>query len=256
MSLRFCNLIPIALSRKDAEYRAVMAWTLNRDYESLAEICPAFLHPDELSYFRSLEFDRRRRSYLLGRHAAKQAIMAYSHRDTPTQLEVAAGIFQQPVVRPGCEEPTGVSITHSDRVACAIAYSELHPMAIDVEEIDPARNDVMKTRILPGELTLASAAWGSSLNHCATIWTAKEALSKILRCGMMCPYELLAVKDLTARDTIFCGCFENFAQYKFQTWIAGQTAMTIVLPRNSTMTVDMTEFIQQVRQLEPPPKEA
>lgn len=170
--------------------------------------------------------------------------MEYSHHDTPTQLEIAAGIFLQPVIRPGLAEPAGVSITHSATVACAIAYSELHPMAIDVEEIDPARNEVMRTQILPGELSLAAAAWDSPSNHCAIIWTAKEALSKVLRCGMTCPYELLAVKDLTVGDACFSGGFENFAQYKFQAWIAGQTVMTIVLPRNSTMTADMTEFVQ------------
>ena len=102
----------------------------------------------------------------------------------------------------------------------------------------------MKTQILPRELERAAAAWGSDLNHPTMIWTAKEALSKILRCGMTCPFELLAVKELNADCGIFGGQFENFAQYKFQTWVMGETVLSIVLPRNSTMIIDMEPMIQ------------
>src|SRR5437870_2319075 len=123
------NVIRIALSRRDAYYHAMLAWAVKSEYESLAETCAAFLHPNELSYFRSLDFDRRKRSYLLGRSAVKQALIEYSQCPDPTQVEIAPGIFQHPVVRPGFRDPTGVSISHSERAACAIAYSELHPLS-------------------------------------------------------------------------------------------------------------------------------
>jgi len=72
-------------------------------------------------------------------------------------------------------------------------------LRIDVEDLVPDRSEVMKTQILPRELEAAGAAWpGLREQHCTMLWTAKEALSKMLRCGMTCPYELLAVKELYA----------------------------------------------------------
>jgi hypothetical protein len=61
----------------------------------------------------------------------------------------------------------------------------------------------MKTRILDDELAPA-------LPHCAdeglvftAIRTAKEARSKIPRCGMTCPFDLLAISDFVAKRPDF-----------------------------------------------------
>jgi 4'-phosphopantetheinyl transferase len=239
-------------SPEKSDYHATLAWALRDEYELLARTCDAFLHPNELSHFRSLSFERRQRSYLLGRYAAKQALMQLGQFANPAQVEIAAGVFSQPVVRPGMAEPTAVSISHSEHMACALAYHELHPVAIDVEDTVPDRTAVMTTQILPRELERAADAWRSAPNHAAMIWTAKEALSKVLRCGMTCPYELLAVSDLTAEQRMFGGQFENFTQYRFQTWIMGESVLSIVCPRNSIMTVDMEPLIQAMSRRQVP----
>jgi 4'-phosphopantetheinyl transferase len=243
------NIIPVTYLRSDSEHRATLAWVAGDDYEPLAQSCASFLHPNELSYFRSLRFERRRRSYLLGRCAAKQALMAHCHLASPTEVEIASGIFQHPVVRPGLIEPTGISISHSERIACALAYHEVHPAAIDVEDTAGDRDAVMRTQILPRELERAATAWEGEPHHAAMIWTAKEALSKILRCGMTCPYELLAVSDLHAGRPVPGGQFESFGQYRFQSWVMGETVLSIVFPRNSTMTIDMAPMIHAVSRL-------
>jgi 4'-phosphopantetheinyl transferase len=230
----------LSIARKEAHFRAALAWATASEYGALADSLELFLHPVEQLYFRSLPADRRKRSYLLGRYAAKQALRGLSPGLEPAKVEIASGVFQYPVVRPGMAEPAGVSISHSERVACAIGYSETHPLAIDVEDLVPDRSEVMKTQILPRELEAAGAAWpGLREQHCTMLWTAKEALSKMLRCGMTCPYELLAVKELYAGGGIFGGQFENFGQYRFQVWVGGASAMSIVLPRNSTLETDL-----------------
>lgn len=237
---RSSSSVPVALARKDGEFRATLAWAVAADYESASERCESFLHPNELAYLRSLEFDRRKRSFLLGRLAAKQALARYLEGAIdPAAIEIVPGVFQQPVVRAGSIGPVGVSLAHSQRVACAVAYSELHPLAIDVEDPLPSRDDVIKTQLDPEELDRAAAAWPAGPSHCTMIWTAKEALSKILRCGMTCPFELLAVKELYAAGGLFGGQFANFTQYRFQTWVMGASIVSLVLPRNSELTVDM-----------------
>jgi 4'-phosphopantetheinyl transferase len=251
------HIIPVTFSRskssgEKSDYHATLAWALREEYESLAKGCDAFLHPNELSYFRELNFERRQRSYLLGRYVAKQALMEFGEFASPTQIEIAAGVFNQPVVKPGLPEPAMVSLSHSEQMACALAYREVHPIAIDVEDMEPDRTAAMKTQILPRELERAEAAWGNMPRHAAMIWTAKEALSKILRCGMTCPYELLAVSDITADQGTFGGQFENFGQYRFQTWIIGESVLSIVCPRNSIMKVDMEPMIQTMSRRQVP----
>lgn len=239
-------------SQEKSEHLATLAWAFREDYEPLAQACDAFLHPNELSYFRSLSFERRQRSYLLGRYVAKQALMEFGEFPSPAHIEIAAGVFNQPVVKPGLPEPAAVSLSHSEQMACALAYREVHPIAIDVEELEPDRTAAMKTQILPRELERAEAVWGNTPHHATIIWTAKEALSKILRCGMTCPYELLAINNLNVDQGMFGGQFENFGQYRFQTWIIGESVLSIVCPRNSIMTIDMEPMIETMSRRQAP----
>lgn len=234
-----------SLARQDSHYSAALAWASTSEYDALAKSLQMFLTSVESLYFRSLPADRRKKSYLLGRYAAKQALRAMSPGLDPSKIEVASGVFQYPVVRPALAEPTGVSISHSELVACALGYSEMHPLAIDVEDLVPDRSEVMKTQILPRELEAAGAVWPFPSQHrCTMIWTAKEALSKMLRCGMTCPYSILAVKDLYSEGRTFGGQFENFGQYRFQTWIGSASVMSIVLPRNSTLETDVASVVE------------
>ena len=239
-------MIRIEIARKDVDYRAVLAWSVKGEYEALAERCATFLHANEASYFRSLKYNRRKMSYLLGRYAAKQALMEYSDRTDATQTEIAGGVFEQPLIHPGFAEATGIGISHTDHVACALAFPEGHPMGIDVEESSPERDAVMGTQILPSELDLADRSWAAPASRLALLWTAKEALSKTLRCGMTCPFEIFAVKDLQTDGSSFGGCFENFAQYRFQSWVSGRTVLTIVLPRHSAIRTSLEPFLRSL----------
>lgn len=238
--------IPITLTRQDGTYTAVLAWATSDDSAALRDRCETFLHPRELEYFLTLPTERRRQSYLLGRHAAKQALSARAGVDDPTRIEIVAGVFQQPIVRPGLSEPTGISITHSGRLACAVAFPEQHPMAIDVEDEAPDRTATMASQILPVEFDRARLAWPQGAPHAAMIWTAKEALSKALRCGLTTPFSLLAVTNLVQHPHAAGGEFEHFRQYRFQTWRIGPTVMSLVVPRLSTMQIDLTPMMPAV----------
>ncbi len=232
-------IIPMTLTRQDGTYAAVLAWATSDDYPALRDRCETFLHRREREYFLTLPTERRRQSYLLGRHAAKQALSASADVDDPARIEIVAGVFQQPIVRPGLPEPTGISITHSSRLACAVAFPERHPMAIDVEDLSPDRSATMASQILPAEFDRARAAWPEEARHPAMLWTAKEALSKVLRCGMTTPFSLLAVTNLVQHPESAGGEFEHFRQYRFETWHIGSTVVTLVVPRLSTMQIDL-----------------
>ena len=116
-------------------------------------------------------------------------------------------------------------------------------MAVDLEEIDEARTKVMMTQVGRDEGDLARSVCASIDLGATVVWTAKEALSKALRCGMTCPYELLEICGLEACDGIYIGRFKNFGQYKFQSWQARNAVVTIVLPKRTEMEFSLPDTL-------------
>lgn len=228
--------VTVKLRREGYEACASLAYVHTHQFKAIAEWAGEFLHPEEMEIFRALKAERRQISYLLGRYTAKSALDKCIGLDfEPTKALIVSGIFNQPVVQCQTLRPLGVSISHSDRLVCSLAYPEEHPMAIDVEEIDEARTKVMLTQIGSGESALAQSVCPSIDTAATVVWTAKEALSKALRCGMTCPYELLEICGLEKCEWGYTGRFKNFGQYKFQSWRRRDSVITIVLPKKTEM---------------------
>jgi 4'-phosphopantetheinyl transferase EntD len=171
---------------------------------------------------------------LLGRHAAKETLREHLNEPDISKINITAGIFQHPVILYPMADPWQVSISHCDSVACAIAFPAVHPMAVDVEELDPDRMETMASQSVEGERTEVRAAGLSELQACALLWTAKEALSKTLHTGMTCPFEMMevhSVKKVSVNE--FEGLYRNFAQYKFHSWFSPDHVLTFVLPKRT-----------------------
>ena len=216
-----------------------MACANELQFSDLEMKCEKILHPNELSHFRSLKFDKRRRTYLLGRYAGKKALSKQLNESDLTEIEIGTGVFTQPVVRYLSRDHAGVSISHTDSYACAVSYPEDHPMGIDLEIALKSKVNVMKSQILDEELQL-TAKWKLNQTYSSTvIWTAKEALSKVVRCGMMNPFEGYAICELEQTESSFLGKFRNFGQYRFQSWILDSFVLTIVLPKKTQMKIEV-----------------
>lgn len=242
------------LRRPDGRFRGTLALVSASHYAGLAADCAAFLSPQEAAYHRSLAFERRRMSYLLGRYAAKRAAGALLCEPDGRRLAVVPGIFGQPVLRAsaGGGLGIGISISHSDEIACAVAFPEEHPMAVDVEGVAADRIPV-----IAGELTAAESALGlglfpdpsgEALRH-TVLWTAKEALSKTLRCGQMTPFAVFETQalarcpatgapvpdDVLFRSDPWQGRYRHFGQYKFRSWADDRSVLTLALPRRTEL---------------------
>lgn len=228
--------ISVDLRREGYRACGAFAWVQTEQFGVAVERAAEFLHPEELEVFRGLKVEKRQTSYLLGRYTAKTALgMCVGPGFTASRALVASGIFNQPVVQCHASRPMGVSISHCDHLVCSLAYPEEHPMAIDVEEIDEARTKVMMTQIGHDEWRKAQSVCASSDLAATVIWTAKEALSKALRCGMTCPYEFLEISELEMRSDVYMGHFKNFGQYGFCSWRRRNFVVTIVLPKRTEM---------------------
>ena len=199
-----------------------------------------FLGPGEREYFSTLKFVRRRQSYLLGRYAAKMAVAHQVGEIDLRAIEILRGVFEQPIVH--CVRSVGwcVSISHADTLAAALAFPAGHPMGIDLEGIDSTRYETILSQLSEKERKWVQAANREDTLQLATaLWTAKEALSKVLCTGLMSPVQIYNLSEFTRiNQGHYEGTFRNFGQYKTMTWFAASHAMSIVLPKQSTLRAD------------------
>ncbi len=195
----------------------------------LKENAETFLHPQEFSYFKTLQFERRQHSYLIGRYVAKQAISRLTNGVTFKDILIKEGIFQYPVVYyPGAEK-LQVSYSHSDNTGVAVAFPEIYPMGIDLEEIDFEKKEIIETQLTQEERQIITSLVSDSSEKLAILfWTIKEALSKVLRTGMMTPFEVFAIKKIEKKNNYWHSEFKNFAQYQVISFEIGKYFCSIV----------------------------
>lgn len=209
-------------------------FSCKEDYEEIIQ----HLHPQERNYYDTLAFGKRIRSYLLGRLVAKQAIAALTGEKILTHINIQYGIFKQPIVVSD-KQNIQVSITHCDDFGAAIAFPEAHPMGIDIEKINPHTADVLKRQITEAEeerihLSVLSYELGLTL-----LWTAKEALSKVLKTGLMTPFEVFEISKIEPHDNYIMCYYKNFAQYRVISFTIANYMCSIAHPLKSELSFDI-----------------
>ena len=224
----------LVLQRADGVFPAAIA-IVNQTLNELKNIRYSFLHPNELSFFETLKFARVQHSYLLGRFAAKRALFAFVENFVMTEVEIAAGIFQQPIVYLPGKGNIQLSIGHTQEMGIAIVYPESHPMGVDVELVDQEQSETIRDIVALGEQEKLQLIHSDSCKSLTILWTIKEALSKVLKTGLMTPFELFEIDNVQHQDDIVICHFVNFPQYQSLSWLAGGYAWSIVLPRKSTL---------------------
>lgn len=222
------------LRREEARFAGYLAGVGAEAYPQLAAAAETVLHPNEAAYFHRLPSERRRSGFLLGRYAAKAALAAHWRGAEFAKINIAFGVFKNPVVCFPAEESWAVSITHTDALAGALAFPAVHPMALDVETVDSERARTMASQCLPAERSEIARLGLDDATACTVLWTAKEAVSKAIGTGMMCSFELLETTAVERReDGSWRGLFKALAQYQFRSWIQGDTVLTLALPKRT-----------------------
>jgi 4'-phosphopantetheinyl transferase len=208
------------------------------DYQQLSQ----HLHAFEQNYFKTLIYEKRIRSYLLGRFAAKKAVAALTGDHNLRGILIQAGVFAQPVVT--CNKPgIQVSITHCDHFGAALAFPETHPMGIDIERINLTKRDVLEKQITEAEknkINLLPVPYDLGLT---LLWTAKEALSKVLKTGLTIPGELLEISRFEDHDNQIVCYYKNFSQYKAVSFTVANYLFSIVHPLQTELRID-TQALQ------------
>jgi phosphopantetheinyl transferase len=238
----------LELQREGRPLPGYFAWAREvelSEFENSAAKTPDFLATAERNYFGTLRFPVRQCSYLLGRLAAKRAISPMKNGALPSEIDVLKGVFEQPVLASGGVE---ISIAHSGQIAVAVSAPSGHPIGVDIEKFggpDP--------KVLASSFTAQEEKWLRKLElpHPVAMyaaWTAKEALAKILRCGLMTPLQVLEITEIDPKGNhAFESLFTYFPQYKSRTWILNHFALSIALPARTEMRFEPgSEFVQQL----------
>ena len=195
-----------------------------------------WLHPEEAAYYHSSLADKRKKSFLLGRVCAKTAYKQTNPQEDASKINIRTGIFKDPVLQNQTAIQWQIGITHSNTLAAALVFPATHPMAIDVEDYDTKRAKTMKTQCKPEELRCLEEIGLGNEAACAVCWTAREAVSKALRTGMTCPFELLGITSIKPHaDGGITGLFANFCQYQFRSWVIEDKVLSIVLPKRTRL---------------------
>ena len=233
------SLAAVPIRREAGTGIAVFATAQATDLPTVEANLDTILHPREIARLDGMRFERRRTSYLLGRVAAKRALAAYAGLDDPALIEVASGVFGQPVVKVASGSFCDVSIAHSGGAGIAAAFATEHPLGIDLEPCRDSSAQVMRSYLTPAELdTVARSGWEGAAGPTA-LWCAREALSKVLRCGLTTAPEILAVAAFdTQGETVATASFKNIMQYKCHLWRRSRFVFAVAMPGRSEFGCD------------------
>jgi 4'-phosphopantetheinyl transferase EntD len=191
------------------------------------------LHHKEKKRYYMFVHDRRKTSYLLGRLAAKQALMSLTKVSIANSIWIDSGVFEFPVVRCKAIQNKQVSVSHSNIMGISIAFEENHPMGIDLEKISTDQENAILSHITDEEKVLLKNINMNTIVGYTAIWSIKESLSKVIKTGMMLDFSLLTISSIILENSTFECSFHHFGQYKAIAHINDNYAISITLPRKT-----------------------
>jgi 4'-phosphopantetheinyl transferase len=238
--LKHTFILPLLLHRDNLLLESVLCFS-SMAYRELVNTRSQFLHSEELHYFDTLAHSKRQYSYLLGRYCSKQALSIYNPTLDSTSVLIRKGIFEQPVVYYPNQSNIQISISHTNTLGAALVFPENHPMGIDVETICPEKIATLQLQCNPVEQALLSnhTVYTDQAVQLTLLWTVKEALSKVLKCGFTMSLDLLEISTLFSQQNFTICYYKHFSQYKAASFIMNDSVCSIVLPRNTRFDIEL-----------------
>jgi phosphopantetheinyl transferase len=183
--------------------------------------------PLEIQQFSRFELKKRRDSYALGRYATKKGILElFPYIDAQS---ITVDIMSSGVPTLQGLENTEVSISHIPGFGVAAIFDKRGPMGIDFEKLSPEKLDVFKyLATAKDEVVLNELNEVGELSKYGSLWTIKEALSKVLRTGLKIDFEQLEVGSVNIENDVIKYSFKYFPQFEGVSFICGEYVLGIV----------------------------
>lgn len=207
--------LDLDLLRPEIRFRAVLVLLMSPSSSSGQEPGLRLLSENEKAVLAGFKVEKRRASWLAGRWAAKLALAAATGTQA-ADWSIGSGIFQFPLAI-GPVSGWSVGITHGGPVTAALAWPDAHPLGLDFEPVSTERGQLLAGQFAPAELAFELPQPWSADEKAVLLWTAKEAVAKTLRTGLMTPLEVYSVADWRS-DPKNPGkatfSYPNFGQYR------------------------------------------
>ncbi len=201
------------------------------------------LSSSEKEVFNCFPAQARKHDYLLGRIAAKKALMHITPSLSPQQIEICNGVFNFPYINHN--SASQISISHTQNTAIALAHHCAYPFGVDIEHIQSSKIETIKSAITKDEEILVKNTFNNIDEGYVSLWTLKEALSKALRCGMLIELPLLEITKIFNNSWKVQAEFKNFPQFAGNIYKQNDYIVSIVLPNN----IETNQYLKTERLL-------
>jgi 4'-phosphopantetheinyl transferase len=188
-----------------------------------------FLSEREANRLPAMTSQRRRTGFLRGRRAAKDAL-GLACRRSAAGIHIEPGTFGQPVVEGVAG--LGVSLSHSDDLAVALAFPLTHPLGIDIEQVRPRNENALRSQLTGREIDRFVAPAADPLAIMTALWCIKEALSKLLGGGLAIEASVMEVRELREEGGLLHARFVNIAHVAARACLNADMAMAVTMPHD------------------------
>lgn len=218
-------LIDIRMGYQEKSFEALMA-VGNPD-----SVPNLLLHVEEAKMLEDMKFPARQTSFLLGRKLAKGALRAYLREEDTKQILVVPGVFHQPLVQYMGSFPCGISITHANGVGAAVVFPHQTPLAVDLEKVADRGQSTLEFMSSEAERARVYAMVKTKAEAFVAIWTAKEALSKLLSCGLKASFEIFEIQAAHQIEDRLTFEFTHFPHVRAECWFFSGYCLSLIFPK-------------------------
>lgn len=186
--------------------------------------------------FAALTNPKRRSEFLHGRAAAKAAMCRLSPHTRAADWSVVPGVFRQPVVHGPAS--MAVSIAHTRDCATALAFPTELFAGVDMERLRPDSQHAIRSQMTAHERQTLAASSVPEAMQLTLAWSAKEALSKALRMGLLLPFRELGLSGVTYRAALdaWMMTFRLTPSLVVYAGLHGDEALALALPQRFAVT--------------------
>lgn len=145
-----------------------------------------WLLPDERDVLARLVVPKRREEWRLGRWTGKRAVAQALALPAAHSVEIRAAEDGAPEAwRDGAPLPVGISLSHRAGAAVCAVSMPASPVGCDVELVEPRAAAFGAEWFGESERRMVGAATPAERDVVVTmLWSAKESVLKMLRCGL------------------------------------------------------------------------